>query len=314
MRNLVLVLAILSSSLPPAQTAPPAIRVDAQAIFHDVEVLSADDMEGRLAGSPGGAKARAYVARRFKEAGVQPLGDGDSYDRPFSFTSRTSGERTGVNVIGVVRGTRAPDTFIVVSAHYDHIGVRDGQVFNGADDNASGVAGLLALAAHFNEVTPSHSLLICAFDAEESGVHGARAFMRDPPVPAGAIALDVNIDMIGRDASNTLFATGTYHYPFLKPYLEHVAQPPVTLAFGHDTPGQKEDWTRDSDHQVFHDAGIPFVYFGVEDFAQHHRATDDSATIMKDFLAGATATVIAAVHELDANLEAIAAKTARKGF
>lgn len=291
-------------------TTTPAVRVDAAQIFHDVETLAADDMEGRLAGSPGGEKARAYVLGRLKEAGVAPLSGG--FERPFTFASRTQGERKGANLVGVIRGSRDPDRYIVLTAHYDHIGVRNGQVFNGADDNASGVAALLAVAAHFSKTKPEHSLLIAALDAEEAGLQGARALMRDPPVPVSAMIVDVNMDMVGRDPNNKLFATGVYHYPFLKPYLEKSAQPPVVLAFGHDVPGQEEDWTRDSDHYVFHEAGIPWIYFGVEDFDQHHKATDDSATIGRTFLAGAAATVIAAVHEFDSHLEEIAAQRAKK--
>jgi Zn-dependent M28 family amino/carboxypeptidase len=124
--------------------------------------------------------------------------------------------------------------------------------------------------------------------------------------------IDVNMDMVGRDPGNKLFAVGVYHNPFLKPYLENVAQPPVVLAFGHDRPGESDDWTRDSDHYVFHEAGIPWIYFGVEDVAQHHQATDDAATIGREFLAGSAATVIAAVHEFDIHLDEIAARRRQK--
>ncbi len=199
-----------------------------------------------------------------------------------------------------------------MTAHYDHIGVRNGQVFNGADDNASGVAALLALAAHFASSPPEHSLVIAALDGEEGGLQGAKALMRDPPVPVTAMVVNVNMDMVGRDPGNKLFAVGIHQYPFLKPYVEAAVQPPVVLAFGHDIPGHltegpEQDWTADSDHYVFHQAGIPFVYFGVEDFDQHHKATDDSATINREFLAGAAATAIATVRQFDAHLEQIAA-------
>lgn len=287
-----------------------AIRVDPDQIFRDVQVLAADDMQGRLAGSPGGDKARAYLLDRLKQAGVQPIGD--SFERPFTFAPRTGGERHGTNLVGVIRGTRQPDRYIVLSAHYDHVGVRNGEVFNGADDNASGVAALLAAAAHFAAAPPEHSLLIAALDAEEAGLQGARALMRNPPVPVASMVIDLNMDMVGRDPGNKLFATGTYHYPYLKPLLEKVAQPPVVLAFGHDTPGEKEDWTKDSDHYVFGEAGIPWIYFGVEDFDQHHKATDDAATIDRGLLAGAAATVIAATKSMDAHVDEIAAKRIKK--
>jgi Zn-dependent M28 family amino/carboxypeptidase len=108
--------------------------------------------------------------------------------------------------------------------------------------------------------------------------------------------MNVNIDMIGRDANNILYAAGTHHYPALKPLLENVAQPPVELRLGHDVPGTKiEDWTNSSDHAPFHKAGIPFIYFGVEDFENHHKASDDAATIQREFFAGAVRTVIVAV-------------------
>jgi Zn-dependent M28 family amino/carboxypeptidase len=297
-------LAVLTAAPAPAQ-APTAPAVDADRLLRDVQVLAADDMEGRLAGSPGGARARDYLRGRLREAGVAPIRDG--YDEPFAFSVRGE-ERHGVNLLGIIRGTALPDRYIVLTAHYDHLGTRDGEVYNGADDNASGVAALLAVAARFAAAPPRHSLLVALLDAEEEGLEGAKALLRDPPVPLAAMAVNVNIDMVGRDPANTLYAVGTRAYPFLRPLLAGVAQPPVTLAFGHEVPGgarrsKDEDWTRDSDHAVFHDAGIPFVYFGVEDYDQHHRATDDAATIGRAFLAGSAATVVAAVQALDTGLE-----------
>ena len=123
-----------------------APAVDGAQLLKDLETLSADEMEGRLPGTPGAAKARAYIVGRFKEAGIEPIGA--SFERPFVFRGRgESGDRAGVNIVGMVRGTSAPGRFIVVTAHFDHLGVRNGQIFNGADDNASGVAALLAVAS-----------------------------------------------------------------------------------------------------------------------------------------------------------------------
>jgi Zn-dependent M28 family amino/carboxypeptidase len=282
--------------------------VDGAQLLKDLETLSADDMEGRLPGTPGGARARAYILRRYKEAGIQPIGG--SYERLFTFRGRgDAADRNGVNIVGVVPGRRAPGRFIVLTAHFDHLGVRDGQVFNGADDNASGVAALLAIAARVVAEQPEHSLVFAALDAEESGLNGARAFMKDPPIAREAIAMNVNMDMVARDANNVLFASGTFQSPFLKPYLKDVARPPVTLRLGHDgTNAKEDDWTRDSDHFPFHEAGIPFIYFGVEDEAQHHKATDDAATVTKEFFVGAANTILAAVRKFDANLGAISAR------
>ncbi len=187
--------------------------------------------------------------------------------------------------------------------------MRDGQVFNGADDNASGVAALLAVAARVSADKPEHSVVFAALDAEESGLNGAKAFMSNPPVARDAIAMNVNLDMVARDEKNILFASGTFQNPFLKAYLKSVARPPVVLRLGHDGTNPKEDdWSKDSDHYPFHEAGIPFIYFGVEDEAQHHKATDDAETVTKEFFIGAANTILAAIRTFDANLEAIAAR------
>ena len=283
--------------------------IDGGQLLKDLETLSADDMEGRLPGTRGSAKARAYILRRFKEAGIQPIGG--SFERPFSSRGRRRAtDQDGVNIVGVVRGRRAPDRYIVITAHFDHLGVRDGQIFNGADDNASGVAAMLAVAARLTANQPEHSMVFAALDAEETGQNGSQAFLKDPPVARDAIVMNVNLDMVARDAKNVLFAVGTSHYPFLKAYLKDVARPPVLLRFGHDLPNVKgeDDWTRDSDHYPFHEAGIPFVYFAVEDEAEHHQATDDAGTVTKAFFIGAANTILAAIRAFDANLEAIGAR------
>jgi Zn-dependent M28 family amino/carboxypeptidase len=300
---------VLAAQTPAAaarQQAPASI--DAAALMRDLETLAADSMEGRRAGTPGGLKARDYIVRRFKEVGIEPIGG--KYERPFTFkTPRDTEERSGANIIGAIKGRAANGPWIVVTAHYDHLGVRNGEVFNGADDNASGVAALLAVADSFRKARPEHSILFAALDAEESGLVGARELLRNPPVPIESIALNVNLDMVARDAENKLFAVGTYHYPFLKRHLEGVARPPVKLLFGHDEPKTKQDdWTRDSDHFPFHEKGIPFVYFGVEDEAQHHKATDEVETVTKAFFIGAANTIAAAVRRFDAGLEDIRQK------
>ncbi len=313
------VLALLfgaACATPQSQTAEKTSLGSAQ-LLDDLRVLSADDMEGRLVGSAGGEKARTYVLERFRASGLEPFGA--SYEQAFTFQAGREEARrevTGVNVIGRVAGAGAGDqaACIVVTAHYDHVGMRDGEVFNGADDNASGTAALFAIGRHFSASPPAHCLILVALDGEEGGLRGARAFVERPPVPLESIALNVNLDMIGRDPDDTLYAVGTHHYPWLKPYIEQVsAAAPVRLRMGHDEPGRAgvEDWTRDSDHFAFHEARIPFVYFGVEDFPQHHKATDDYETMTHDFYVRAVETIIEALRVFDTNFEAIAA--ARRG-
>jgi hypothetical protein len=292
-----------------SQAAIRSTLFDATRLLKDLEILSADDMEGRQVGTPGGEKAREFVLQRFMESNIAPIGA--SYLQHFKFGTGSGGRR-GANVIGRIEGTKTPGRFIVVTAHYDHIGVRAGQVFNGANDNASGTAALFAIGSYFSGQRPANSIILAALDGEESGLHGALAFLKTPPVAVAAIAVNVNLDMIGRDPDDKLFASGTRWYPFLRPLLQRASTAaPLKLIFGHDDPSQKEDWTGDSDHYAFHQAKIPYIYIGVEDRPQHHRATDDYATMTHAFYVKAVETAIHVVREFDAGLETIV--NARKG-
>jgi len=249
-------------------------------------------MQGRLTGSAGAEKARALIARRFRQSGALPFGA--SYEQNF---------QTGVNVVARIDGKLQPRRYIVISAHYDHLGVRNGRVFNGADDNASGTAALFAIAEYFSKRQPDNSLIFAAFDAEEGGLFGSRAFVQRPPVAANQLALNLNADMIGREPSDRLFVVGAALQPFLKPSIVAIAaKAPVKLLMGHEDPRQPEDWTRDSDHYSFMLAGIPALYFGVEDFAHHHEASDDFETITYGFYVRAVETLIQAVEVFDKNL------------
>jgi len=289
-----------------ATAADPAIpRLDRTGLLDAVRVLSADSLEGRRVGTPGGAKARAYVAAAFARAGLEAFDGG--FVRPFSFTAgRDSARVEGDNVVGYLKGTERSDRFIVISAHYDHLGVLNGQIYNGADDNASGTAALIALAEYFVAHRPRHTFIFAAMDAEEEGLRGARAFVASPPVAARAIALDLNMDMVSHSERGELYAAGAYHYPFLRPYLERLAaRAPVKLLLGHDAPGLPpgDDWTSSSDHGAFHAARIPFIYFGVEDHADYHKPTDDFATITPDFFVAAAETIASFVSDVDRGID-----------
>ncbi len=295
-----------SSRISPENTVlPPSSKiVNAKNLLSDIKMLAADEMRGRGAGSAESVKARGFVEKRFKESGLKLLEN--SYLQEFPLRSRNNVEAgKGVNVIGVIKGRKNAEKYIVITAHYDHVGVEDGEIYNGADDNASGTAALFALAEYFNKNQPSNSLLFVAFDAEERGLQGARYFVNNLPVKKESILLNINMDMISRSDKSELYAVGTFHYPLLKPHLETVAKrAPVKLLLGHDRPELgRDDWTNQSDHAAFHQAKIPFIYFGVEDHKDYHRPTDDFENINQDFYVKAVETILSAVKELDKNLK-----------
>ncbi|MBI1685744.1 M20/M25/M40 family metallo-hydrolase [Caulobacter hibisci] len=288
--------AVLAGLAAPALAGPGDLALD------DVKILSADTMQGRAVGSPGSQLARTYILERFKRIGLSPIGEG--FERPFRFTRKDGVVVTGVNLVARIKGTEGGKT-LLVTAHYDHVGVKNGQIYNGADDNASGVAGLLAVAEAFQEKPPKHDVLIVALDGEESGLRGAKAFAAEPSVPLASIGLAVNFDMLSKNAKGELYVSGSGPQPFLKPILDEVAKAaPVTLKQGHDTDaaGKENNWTFQSDQGAFAEKGVPWVYFGVEDHPEYHQPTDDFGTIPQPFFKGSVATVILATRAFDERL------------
>jgi Zn-dependent M28 family amino/carboxypeptidase len=285
---------------------PKSPFIDSAGLLADLKALSHDNMQGRRTATAGAAKARAFIVKRFKASGIAPFGA--SYESSFAVRNSRGGlaEGRGVNVLGRIKGKRRPDHYIVVSAHYDHVGTQNGVIFNGADDNASGTAALFAIAKYFKRHAPTNSLLFAAFDAEEIGRQGSQALVTRPPVDLRLITLNLNMDMIGREPDKRLFVVGTVLHPFLKPYIESVARKaPVRLLVGHEDPAQPEDWTRDSDHFSFIQARVPALYFGVEDFDQHHQPTDDYETMTYEFYVRAIETIIQVIEQFDVNLDNI---------
>lgn len=284
--------------------APTSKVIDAAQLLSDLKTLSADDMQGRLIGTPGSAKAREYIVDRFKQSGLQMLGD--SYLQPFETKNRNGDSLNGTNVFGYIKGRKNPDKYIVVTAHYDHLGVRNGEIYNGADDNASGTCALFAMTKYFSKSRPNNSIIFVAFDGEEGGLRGAKYFVEHLPVSKNSILLNVNMDMIAHNDVNELYASGTIHYPYLKKYLEPFAKSkdvPVKLILGHDAPNPpQDDWTNQSDHYAFHQAKIPFIYFGVEDHKDYHKPTDDFENINQTFYVHAVETILGVVKLFDWNL------------
>ena len=120
--------------------------------------------------------------------------------------------------------------------------------------------------------------------------------------------MNINLDMLSRSDRQEIFAVGTFHAPWLTPLLRDVqTRASVRILFGHDRPTDRgrvlEDWTHSSDHGPFHDAGIPFVYFGVEDHQDHHASTDTAGRIEPRFFGDVTDMTIEAVRTIDRRAE-----------
>jgi len=280
------------------KTSEEQIFFNEDKLLHHVKVLSLDGFEGRRTGTKGGIKAKQYIIDQFKELSVQPLGD--TFEQDFSFTSR--GEMyNGVNVLGLIKGTSNQYKYIVISAHYDHEGIRNGNIYNGADDNASGISGLFAFAEYFKNNPPKHSIILAAFDGEEQGLKGSKYFVDNSIVPLHYIDANINLDMISRSDKNELYAVGTRYNATLKNIILNFKQSEkVTLLTGHDGNDGKQNWTNSSDQGSFHKKKIPFLFFSVEDHDDYHRPTDDYENIHPEFFIEVVKIIISVFNKVDA--------------
>lgn len=277
-------------------------KTDAQTgnqLLEDVKILSSDKYEGRKTGTKGGAMAGEYISSRFEEIGLAHLPQVKGYELPFSFKNN-NGIVHGKNLIAYVEGKSK--NAIVISAHYDHVGTINNEVYNGADDNASGVAALLKIASYYKSNKPNHTLIFAAFDAEEMGIQGSKAFVDHPPIPLGLVKLNINMDMVSHNDKGELYACGTLKYPQLKPALVNLSKE-IKVILGHDDPKSGiDDWTNQSDQSAFNNKSIPFIYFGVEDHKDYHKATDEFKNINPDFFVKASNAILEFTKRIDRQL------------
>ncbi|MBL4604225.1 MAG: M20/M25/M40 family metallo-hydrolase [Flavobacteriaceae bacterium] len=164
--------------------------------------LASDDMAGRKPGTEGIEKAAQYIESEFKRIGLTTYENLKSYRQTFTFTNRrTNKEITSSNIIGVLEGKSRKNEYVIVSAHYDHLGTKSSGegdlIFNGANDDASGVTGVLALAEYFvKKNNNERTIVFIAFTAEEMGLVGSRHFGKG--IDASKFVAGINLEMMGK--------------------------------------------------------------------------------------------------------------------
>jgi hypothetical protein len=263
---------------PPLADLPPVFSE--QSLSEHVGYLAAPEREGRAPGSKGLEAAAAYIAERFKTAGLEPAGDGGTYFQRFTIVKGPDGAPVETaNVIGVLRGSRAEwaGQTALVTAHYDHLGrgwpdahAGDaGTLHPGADDNASGVAVLLELARVIasGDRAP-RSIVFIAFSGEEAGVAGAAHYAAHPVGPLDKVMGAINLDTVGRLGSGkvAILGAGTAtEWPHIFRGASF-----VTGVESSSVAGSYEA----SDQRVFIERGVPAVQVFTGPHADYHRPTD----------------------------------------
>ena len=264
-------------------------------LFERVKIFSSDAFEGRMTGEHGNKKGRAFISDVFKSYGIQPFYK--NYEQTFSVLNNGKTIEAS-NVIGLARGSAHPEKYIVISAHHDHIGKRGDEIYNGADDNASGIGALFAFAEYLSKSPPEYSVILAAFDAEEMGLHGSRYFVKS--MDKDQILLNINIDMIGRSPKNELYMVGSRYNEHLNQVIKRYKNPTSSiLIVGHDGTDHKEDWTLASDHAPFHEQGTPFLYFGNEDHEAYHQPEDEFQYLTLEFYSNAITVILSLFEHID---------------
>jgi hypothetical protein len=276
----VLALAVVASSSSAGASRAQEPSIAAETLGRHIAALAHDSMRGRPTPGPEIERAALYVEDVFRRAGLEPAGDG-AFQQRFPIGGNAD-YPTGPNIAALLRG-RDPalrEEYVAVVAHMDHTGVGrpvDGDsIRNGADDNASGTAAVLALAEAFArlELRPRRSVLFLVVSGEERGLVGSRYFVSHPTVPIDRIVGLVNLDMISRNRPDSVYLNGWGKSTMSDLVRELAARhPELGLAVGPD----QEDQPRtpaDSDHYPFQRRGVPYVFFYTGSHPDYHRVSD----------------------------------------
>lgn len=249
----------------------------ASRIQQTVNYLASEKLKGRGTNEKGGTKASKYVAKQLKELGLKP-GNGSSYFQNFTFNKNSHKNVASRNVLGFL--DNGATRTIIIGAHYDHLGKATlydgryplGQTYNGADDNASGVAGLLEFARYYveNGKKEPFNFLFIAFGAEEAGLQGSKYYTANPTIPLTNVHFMLNMDMIGRYNEERGIGIGGYGSAAEWPAVFKDVQQPGIHYFT-DAAGEGA-----SDHHSFYIHQVPVIFLHTGQHDDYHKPTDDA--------------------------------------
>jgi Peptidase family M28/PDZ domain len=262
---------------------PSFSQINVSTIQSHIKVLSSDSLEGRGTGTAGEKLALSYIQTQWKQMGLKPKGDGHLYTQKFPFKGGAHGTGVGgtaYNLVGYIDNNAA--NTVVIGAHYDHLGLGNqgssldanpqNKIHNGADDNASGVAGVIELARHFqnNKVKESTNFLFLCFSGEELGLHGSKYFTENPTIDLSKVTYMINMDMIGRldPTTKNVAVSGTGTSPVWETLLKSLSTEKLQIKT--DSAG-----VGPSDHASFYLKNIPVLHFFTGSHSDYHKPTDD---------------------------------------
>jgi len=255
-------------------------------------IVASDEMEGRNTGEPGQKKAGIYLINYYKSLGVSFPNAATSFYQPIpaSFFKKTFSPKLGdsENIWAFIKGSEKPDEILVISAHYDHVGMKNNEIYNGADDDGSGTVALLEMAAAFQKAKkdgngPKRSILFLHVTGEEHGLLGSKFYSENPLYPIANTIADINIDMIGRRGygketnDNYVYVIGSDRLSSDLHSISEAANAKyvnLELDYIYNDLNDPNRFYYRSDHYNFAKHGIPSIFYfnGVHD--DYHKPTD----------------------------------------
>ncbi|MFC4816921.1 MULTISPECIES: M28 family metallopeptidase [unclassified Flavobacterium] len=279
-------------------------------------IVASDEMQGRNTGEEGQKKAGRYLIDQYTKNGISfPTGASDFYQPiPSSYFQKAFSPKLGdsENIWAFIEGSEKPDEILVISAHYDHVGMKNGEIYNGADDDGSGTVALLEIAQAFQQAKkegkgPKRSILFLHVTGEEHGLHGSRFYTENPLFPLAKTITDINIDMIGRrdalhkDSNNYVYVIGSDYlssdlYNITEEANKHFVN--LQLDYKYNDRNDPNRFYYRSDHYNFAKHNIPSVFFFNGTHEDYHQPGDEPNKIEYDALAKRTQLAFTVAWEL----------------
>lgn len=294
-----------------------AATITAENLKTHLYIFASDEFEGRNTGEPGQKKAIKYLKDFYVSQQIEsPLGGDDYYQEvPAEFLNKNArgGElKDSENVLAFIKGTEKPDEIVVISAHLDHEGIKDGKIYNGADDDGSGSMAILEMAEAFKMAVkegngPKRSILFLHVTGEEKGLLGSKYYTENPIFPLSNTVCNLNIDMIGRidkahkKDSNYVYLIGSDK---LSTELHQVSDSVNTkytnihLDYKYNDEDDPNRFYYRSDHYNFAKHNIPVIFYFNGTHDDYHKPTDTPDKIEYDLLAKRTRLVFHTAWEV----------------
>ncbi|SEH65963.1 Peptidase family M28 [Paenimyroides aquimaris] len=296
-------------------------------LIKHLTIIAGDEMEGRKTGEPGQKMAANYIRNIYRNLEIAPLPGTEDYFQtvPSDAMKRMFSPKLNdsENVAAYIKGSEKPDEYIVISAHYDHVGVANGEIYNGADDNGTGTTALLELARMFkiaerNGNGPKRSVIFLHCTGEEYGLHGSRFFVNSKIIPLEQIVADLNVDMIGRwdftyekSKKDYIYLVGSDKLSTELHNLSETMNKKYTklhLDYTYNDDKHPEMIYYRSDHYNFAKYNIPVIFYYSGEHADYHKPTDTIEKIDFDQMLKRTQLIFVTAWELANRTERIKLK------